>query len=118
MSTVLHKTDQFGNPNGGQELIFFCPGCKCAHGVIVTHEPKWGWNESMEKPSFTPSILTTWTDFTEEGLAMLDRGEDPPNGKYPSREIRCHSYVTDGNIHFLDDCSHDLKGQIVPLSEF
>jgi hypothetical protein len=109
MDTILHKTDQFGNPNGGQELIFFCPGCKCAHGVVVTHEPKWGWNGNMEKPSFTPSILVNGFDWVGY-----------PQDKFPRPKsmIRCHSFVTDGNIQFLGDCEHELKGQTVPLPVF
>ena len=27
----------------------------------------------------------------------------------------CHSFVTDGNIQFLSDCTHSLAGQTVPL---
>lgn len=30
----------------------------------------------------------------------------------------CHSFVTDGNIQFLDDCTHELKGKTVPLEDF
>lgn len=27
----------------------------------------------------------------------------------------CHSFVTDGKIRFLNDCTHDLAGQTVDL---
>ncbi|WP_241754456.1 hypothetical protein [Cupriavidus basilensis] len=30
----------------------------------------------------------------------------------------CHSFVTDGRIQFLGDCTHALAGQTVPLAEF
>lgn len=29
----------------------------------------------------------------------------------------CHSFVTDGKIQFLGDCTHNLVGQIVELPE-
>jgi len=48
----------------------------------------------MDKPSFQPSILWQWGD------------------------VRCHSYVTDGRIQFLNDCTHDLAGQTVDLPEY
>jgi hypothetical protein len=29
----------------------------------------------------------------------------------------CHSYVTDGKIRFLDDCTHELAGKTVELED-
>lgn len=80
-------------------MIFWCPGCGEHHGVYVEREqrPRWGWNDSMDRPTFTPSILVTW-----------EWGE--------KREKKvCHSFVTDGQIRFLGDCTHKLAGQTVPL---
>jgi hypothetical protein len=36
---------------------------------------------------------------------------DPP----PGVDHRCHSFVVDGQIQFLGDCTHKLAGQTVPL---
>ncbi len=55
----------------------------------------WEWNRSVDAPTLRPSILTT---SEHQGL-------------------RCHSYLTDGIVEFLSDCSHELKGQKVPLLE-
>ena len=78
--------------------MFFCPGCKCYHYVIVKAgnlpSPVWGWNGSMDKPTFTPSIRVSCGS---------------PEGSV------CHSFVRDGSIQYLDDCTHALKGQTVPL---
>jgi len=30
----------------------------------------------------------------------------------------CHSFVTDGNIQYLGDCTHELAGQTIELPEF
>jgi len=30
---------------------------------------------------------------------------------------RCHSFVKDGHIEFLSDCTHDKAGQTVPLPD-
>lgn len=86
--------------------LFHCPGCHCAHGPTVhpLEEPlrsldkgqRWGFNGDLTKPTFTPSIKVTM----------------PYKGK--PDEI-CHSFVTDGNIQFLGDCTHALAGQTVRL---
>ena len=51
----------------------------------------WTWNGSTDAPTLRPSILITGHNF------------------------RCHSWINDGAAQFLDDCSHELKGQTVPL---
>lgn len=54
----------------------------------------------MEKPTFSPSILVTlrWSQADD---TMKD-------------EI-CHSFVNDGRIQFLADCTHALAGQTVDI---
>jgi len=44
------------------------------------------------------------------------------NERYPDDPIDwtcqvCHSFVTDGRIQFLGDCTHNLAGQTVDLPE-
>ena len=73
-------------------FVFFCPACKCGHWFNDT----WQFNGDYEKPTISPSILVT----------------------RPPEPYRCHSFVTDGKLKFLDDCSHNLKGQIVDLNDF
>ena len=29
----------------------------------------------------------------------------------------CHSFVTDGRIQYLDDCTHELRGQTIDLPD-
>jgi hypothetical protein len=80
--------------------LFQCPGCGFCHQVFVKNvggNPVWGWNGSLEKPTFTPSIKTWWDT--------------------PTQRHVCHSFVTDGNIQFLEDCTHDLRGRTVELPE-
>ena len=104
---------------GGKYLLFRCPGCRDAHTIKVAGgNALWGWNGSVEKPTFTPSVLVTAFVMSDEGHDMLERGEKPPNGQYPGHEVRCHSFVADGRIQFLSDCTHALAGQTVDLSEW
>jgi len=41
-------------------LTWYCPGCKCSHGVpIPPHAKAWQWNGSLEAPTLSPSVLVT-----------------------------------------------------------
>ncbi|MFN3381653.1 MAG: DUF6527 family protein [Runella zeae] len=81
------------------DFVFHCPGCGVGHGVWVNNinGPKWGFNGDMERPTFSPSI----------------RVRHHNNGV----DVLCHSFVTDGKIYFLDDCTHDLKGYTVDMED-
>lgn len=88
-------------------LLFFCPGCGCAH-TIKTSANGWGWNGDVERPTFTPSVLVTW--------------EAKPNASEKFKEWRterrCHSFITDGMIQFLADSTHTLASQTVELADW
>jgi hypothetical protein len=86
-------------------IAFHCPGCRYDHAVGV-HGRKipgedgtmntWQWNDSLEQPTFTPSLLVF---------------KNTPSA-------RCHSFVTSGRIQFLQDSFHTLKGQTVELPDW
>lgn len=76
----------------GRLLCFFCPGCRYDHSF----DGRWTFNGDMVRPTFKPSLLVN--------------KHDP--------KARCHSYVKDGNIQFLDDCHHELRGKTVPLEPY
>jgi hypothetical protein len=40
-----------------------------------------------------------------------------PDAPSPFTCQRCHSFLVDGQIQFLGDCTHALAGQTVPLPE-
>lgn len=79
------------------KVAFMCPGCKELHALNLdkSKRPCWDFNDSFFYPTFTPSINV--------------KGENVP--------FVCHSYVTDGKIKFLNDCTHSLKGQTVGLPD-
>lgn len=81
--------------------VFHCPGCDRAHTVRVAGAGAWGWNDDVEHPTLTPSVLVTYNG--------QDAGID---GAPPAV---CHSFVRDGLIQFLADCTHSLAGQTVPV---
>ena len=87
----------------GGRVGFFCPGCREMHQVRVEGDgrPRWGFNGDYERPTFTPSVLLRLPGALESGARRPD--------------FVCHSFVTDGQIQFLGDCTHDLRGQVVPI---
>lgn len=75
------------------QLQFMCPGCNELHALNTT----WSFNGDLEKPTVSPSVLVRgWLN------------ENYPNGI-------CHSFIKDGQIQFLSDCSHELKNTTVDL---
>lgn len=97
----------------GGMVMFFCPGCKTGHQVRVDplFGPVWWFNGDGDAPTFTPSILCSGTEpITEEEHSRIMAGE-----KVTPRPKICHSFVTDGRIKFLGDCTHALAGQTVDI---
>lgn len=92
-------------------LWFYCPGCKTHHRVPVTGEHAWTWNGSEEKPTLSPSINITWHKTKNEGTERVVDAE----GKDVMHV--CHSFVVNGRIQFLGDCTHELVGTTVDLPE-
>ena len=96
----------------GDRWLFECPGCGCAHFA----NDKWSFNGDHIKPTFRPSILVTGRQSpTDEQVKRIMAGEDL-SSELP--HTRCHSFITDGKIQFLDDCSHELRGQTVELPDW
>src|SRR5271155_3935094 len=89
------KIHNFGSGDWG----FHCPGCGYGHSFRVGGDPsrpQWKWNGSLDKPTFTPSLLVNQFE---------------PNA-------RCHSIVTDGVIFFCSDSYHNLRGSNVELPDW
>ena len=81
--------------------MIFCPACNCAHGLRVGTPADWEFNGDFEKLTFSPS-LKVW-------------GYDE---RRPDQNFVCHSFIRDGKIEFLGDCTHALAGQTVDLVDF
>lgn len=79
---------------GDSRLFFHCKGCGFDHaiGTGINHHK---FNGDYENPTFHPSVLVT-----------------TPN---PKKDRKCHSFVKDGMIQYLEDCTHDLAGKTVKL---
>jgi hypothetical protein len=97
----LHRVDDV-------HVAFHCDGCESAHVIPITGPHAWGWNGSMDAPTLTPSILVTYPA-NPEALEEF---------KEWRTERRCHSFVTNGQIQFLGDCTHKLANQTVPIPDW
>lgn len=94
--------------NGGK-LLFYCEGCNNHHGVNDT----WQFNGDFEKPTFSPSVLVRGiVPITDDEAEKILSGE-----KIEPKPFVCHSFVTDGRIQYLNDCTHELAGQTVELRD-
>lgn len=96
----------------GGRVAFFCPGCKEIHqvrvqGLVEGPGPIWSFNGNPDKPTFSPSILVTWNEPSDVPEEFDDTTKD--------KKHICHSYVINGEIRFLNDCTHNLAGQHVKL---
>ncbi len=90
MSKILLKDY---NPDfDKRQLWYWCPGCRHRHSVDPqVHK----FNADFERPTFSPSLLLQYVK---------------QSGPYT-----CHSYIENGEIRFLGDCTHEMAGQTVQL---
>ena len=109
MSMKIKKT------NDGR-LMLWCPACKMGHWF---DEKIWTFNRDMEKPTINPSLLVRYVrmpdpvERDEKGKCVM--GDD---GRIKGcKDMICHSFVKDGQIQFLNDCTHDKAGQTMELGD-
>lgn len=99
--------------DGGRYVHFFCPGCKHVHGITLG---LWNWNEDKDRPTITPSILVHPYD------RFIDPHIEDDAKRFAKENIdttpRCHSFVTNGWIIYLEDSTHELAGQTVELPDW
>lgn len=103
----------------GGGVLFWCPGCEEMHQVIVEGPGAWGYNGNPNAPTFTPSVLVRNGHYVpgQEGKDCWCTFEKRTGRKAGFKCSVCHSFVTDGRIQFLSDCTHPLAGQTVDLPD-
>lgn len=71
----------------------------------------WTWNGDVEKPTLKPSVSVHSTmRLTDEEHEIIMKG-----GAVDPRPYKCHTWIGDGKAQFLEDCTHELKGQTLDL---
>lgn len=103
----------FKAPTG--RITFYCEGCKTHHAV----DESWSFNGDYEKPTFSPSVLVRSGHYADsfKGDCWCTYYQKNPEKTVSFKCMRCHSFVRDGKIEYLSDCSHELAGQTVELKD-
>ena len=108
---IVYLQNSKGEAATNGEVAFECPGCKHDHVIPTKGANAWGFNGNADSPTFTPSLLVRGTHYlTDEDHKRIMAGE-----KFEPIPLVCHSFITDGKIQFLGDCTHELKNQTVDL---
>jgi hypothetical protein len=97
----------------GERYYVFCPGCYEASKDKYPDDQRFWLNGclhcfsasvhqfdgNLERPTISPSLLCTYTDH-ETGQNFV-----------------CHSFIKDGRIQYLGDCTHVFANQTVDLMD-
>lgn len=100
-------------PEAANRVYIYCPGCYEASKLKHPDDSGWWLNSAlhcfstkvhqfngdMDRPTLSPSLLHNYE-----------------NGTTGERYC-CHSFVRDGQIQFLGDCTHPLVNQTVELMD-
>lgn len=83
---------------------YWCPGCDALHGIAIRPDVNsigagWEFTGTLKCPTYAPSQLTHW-DGLENGVEV--------------RKV-CHTFIREGRIEFLGDCTHAMRNQTVAL---
>lgn len=101
----VSRERRLGEPEGRIRHSYWCPGCQTIHGIYIRDTDAgqtfgWDFDGNLDAPTYSPSQLSYW--ITRDGDRDI--------------ENLCHTFIRDGMIQFLADCTHGLRGQTVPMS--
>lgn len=130
MALLSSKLRSWASADGKKRgLTYWCQGCKTSHQITTQGGPpgqNWSWNGDVNKPVFGPSVDVK----TGHYISSHKPGDDcwcTFNEKHPEDEHdfecqHCHTWVgcngaKPGEVYFLADCSHELKGTIQPFPD-
>lgn len=109
-----------------------CPGCGDQHVLGIRPVPEgliesphaikcahWLFTGDLEKPYFSPSVHVRTGHYASgnftENECWCTYNKNHPNEQEDFACYICHSFIRDGVIEFLDDCTHALAGKKVAL---
>jgi hypothetical protein len=102
--------------DGRTVYTFYCKGCGCHHYF----DKRWTFNGDMDKPTFSPSLLVRTGHYHPDHKSdkcWCTYNAEHKDELAPFECTICHSFVTDGKIQYLRDCTHELAGQTIELDE-
>lgn len=92
---------------------YWCSGCDSLHQIAINpgkapNGAGWDFSGTLDCPTYSPSVLVTW-DYWRDPDGRQRTKEEGPLKKV------CHTFIRNGVVDFLGDCTHALAGQKVPL---
>lgn len=102
----VHKTDY----NAFPQYVFHCTACGCSHGW----DDRWTFNGDLDKPTISPSLLVS----SRHPKGYSNENPAPVGWQGEYEKTICHSFVTDGKIQYLSDCTHKYAGQTIELEDW
>lgn len=112
-------------------LQFYCPGCEDEHLITVDWTPPgktrsrylkqtWTLTGTLQCPTVAPSVLVRSGHYADgdRTTCYCNYSEQHPGKTTAYKCQRCHSFIREGKIQFLADCSHALAGKTVDLPDY
>ena len=111
---------------------FHCPGCLAIHTLPVRPIPAgevespetvglahWHFNGDLNSPTFSPSVSVKCGHYCDPKFkdCWCDYYSKHPEEEPEFACFICHSFVRNGQIEFLHDCTHAKAGQTIPLTD-
>jgi hypothetical protein len=94
-------------------LAWHCIGCNDLHTVNTS----WQFNGDYDKPTFSPSVLVRSGHYAS---GKTDSCWCTYNAQRPDKPATfkcrvCHTFIRDGKIQYLSDCTHEYAGKTVDM---
>lgn len=98
-------------------LLWWCVACSRAHGGPPS---RWAFNGDEENPTFTPSFLVRSGHYipghTGDCWCTWNAAHPEDPSGFACRV--CHTFVRDGKIQYLGDCTHAYAGKTIDMVAF
>lgn len=95
----------------------------CPCGDVHAFDGKWKFDGNVEAPTLHPSMMVRSGHYCtgQQGQPCwcTYRKEHPEENLHESISCYvCHSFVRNGVVEFLGDCTHKLANQKVPIPDW
>lgn len=92
---IKYVDEETGKEYHHKQYHYWCEGCGYEHAFSLKEDGgHHGFNGDLNNPTVTPSLVQNFT---------------------PGR--MCHSFIKNGQIQYLNDCWHHLKGKTIVLPD-
>lgn len=113
LSPVLVRRAGYHFPVGAWTHAHWCPGCGNVHDFAVeqafTNGARWTFDGNAAAPTFNPSMNIRLGPLFGGKLFKTDAGE--------VEYAVCHYFLRGGQLQYLADSTHKLRGQTIALPE-